>query len=82
MVDVREADEWAQGRAAGARHIALGKLPAKAVTLSPNAPVLVICASGNRSRRAASFLRDQGFDAKSVRGGTAAWSRANLPMTK
>ncbi len=82
LVDVREERELAHGRADGARHIALGNLAAQAMTLPPDSPVLVICASGNRSRRGAGFLRDQGFNAKSVRGGTAAWSRANLPMAK
>lgn len=80
LVDVREDHEWSRGRAAGARHIALGKLQGQVRSIPQAKPVLVICASGNRSRGAAKFLREQGFDARSVSGGTSAWARANLPI--
>lgn len=80
LVDVREGWEWSQGRASGARHIPLGKLAGALNNLPRDKQVLVICASGNRSLSAAQFLQQQGFDAKSVKGGTSAWARAGLPI--
>ena len=80
LVDIREGWEWAQGRAAGARHMPLGQIAVGMKRIPADRPVLLICASGNRSKMAAKFLQERGFDAKSVRGGTSAWARANLPL--
>jgi glyoxylase-like metal-dependent hydrolase (beta-lactamase superfamily II) len=40
-------------------------------------PVAVVCAHGNASRGAALLLRSFGFEARSLRGGMAAWSVAH-----
>jgi sulfur-carrier protein adenylyltransferase/sulfurtransferase len=63
VVDVREPHEWAQGHIAGATHIPLGDLPARApVDLADRAaPLLLQCRSGARSARAAEWLRAQGY---------------------
>jgi len=83
LVDVREDFEWRQGHAAGARHIPLLELPARLAELSRETPVYLICASGNRSGRAAEFLGRNGFArAINVRGGTVAWHRAGLPIER
>lgn len=80
LVDIREGWEWAQGRAAGARHMPLGQIAVGMKRIPADKPVLLICASGNRSKMAAKFLQERGFEAKSVRGGTSAWARASLPL--
>ncbi len=80
LVDIRESWEWAQGRAAGARHVPLGQIAIGMQRIPRDRPVLLICASGNRSKMAAKFLQERGFEAKSVRGGTSAWARASLPL--
>ena len=83
LIDVREQDEWTSGHARGARHIPLGDLPAKLDELPREAPVYLICATGNRSRNAAAFLQGNGFAKPiNVRGGTAAWRRAGLPIDR
>ena len=83
LVDVREQHEWTAGHARGARHIPLGDLPAKLGELPREAPVYLICATGNRSRNAAAFLTKHGFARPiSVRGGTVAWQRAGLPIDR
>jgi queuine tRNA-ribosyltransferase len=83
LVDVREQHEWTAGHARGARHIPLGDLPAKLDELPREAPVYLICATGNRSRNAATFLTKNGFDRPiNVRGGTVAWQRAGLPIDR
>lgn len=83
LVDVREPHEWRAGHAPGSRHIPLNELPAQLDALPRNAPVYLICRSGNRSHTAAAFLARNGFDRPvNVRGGIIAWQRAGLPIEK
>lgn len=83
LIDVREPHEWRAGHARGARHIPLAELPRRLDQLPREAPVYLICDTGNRSRNAATFLRKNGFSRPvSVRGGTAAWHRAGLPIER
>ncbi len=76
LVDVREAVEWRSGHAPQAVHVPLGDLERGSRRLRKDRPVLVVCASGMRSRTGAKQLRALGFDAASVSGGMAAWRRA------
>ncbi len=83
LVDVREADEWAAGHAAGALHLPLGELALRHDDLPRDRETLLICASGNRSKVAAQVLARAGHDrASSVEGGTIAWARAGLPVER
>jgi len=41
--------------------------------------VAVVCGHGNSSRQVTAWLAAQGFDARSLNGGMAAWTRAALP---
>ena len=83
LIDVREDVEWRRGHAEGARHVPLDQLPVHLDELPRAAPVYLICATGNRSRTAARFLRQQGFERPiNVRGGTVAWQRAGLPVSR
>ncbi|GAA4833703.1 rhodanese-like domain-containing protein [Kitasatospora terrestris] len=74
VLDVREAFEFTAGHVPGSRWIPLGQLAGGLDGLPRTGPVLVICASGNRSRVGAELLTRAGFDAVSVSGGVAAWS--------
>ncbi|MBK5248540.1 MAG: rhodanese-like domain-containing protein [Actinomycetales bacterium] len=77
LVDVRERQEWKRGHAPQAVHVPLAEVSEKAPRrLSKDRPVVVVCASGMRSRSGAKQLRALGFDATSVSGGMAAWQRA------
>jgi rhodanese-related sulfurtransferase len=68
---VREHHEWRAGHARGARH------------LSGGAEIHVICASGHRSQVVARLLWHAGCEmVASVRGGTAGWRRAELPIDR
>jgi rhodanese-related sulfurtransferase len=83
LVDVREPHEWRAGRARGARHIPLAQLPQQLESLSRQAPVYLICRSGNRSHTAAAYLKKAGFERPiNVRGGMLAWERAGLPVER
>jgi len=76
LLDVRENSEWKSGHAPGAVHVALGDIDKAPRRLRQGRPVVVMCASGMRSRTAAKHLRGLGWDAASLSGGIVAWQRA------
>ncbi|MFK4149658.1 rhodanese-like domain-containing protein [Streptomyces sp. NPDC004065] len=82
LLDVRERDEWSAGHAPGAVHA-----PLSGLTLGeplPGAahgrPLVVICRSGYRSRRAARLMAGRGAEAVDVVGGMKAWAAAGHPV--
>ncbi|MBN0042784.1 rhodanese-like domain-containing protein [Streptomyces actuosus] len=82
LLDVREAYEWQAGHVPGAVHLPLAALAA-GTGLPGEAqarPVVVICRSGNRSKRAAELLVARGADAVDVIGGMRDWAAAGLPV--
>ena len=78
LLDVREPDEVAMGRVPGAMAIARGVLESAVEARVPRGrPVVVYCASGNRSALAADTLRQMGYaEVASMRGGIRGWSDA------
>lgn len=80
VVDVREAYEYAAGHVPGAKLIPMAAVHAHMADLPRNEAVYVICASGNRSLAAASWMKSAGIDAWSVAGGTSAWASAGGPL--
>ena len=84
LVDVCEPAEFAAGHATGARNVPLGSIEtAKNLPSNKALPLVVMCASGARSMRAAALLRKAGYEnAVPVAGGNAAWREANLPIEK
>lgn len=82
VIDVREPDEYAAGHVPGARLLPLGELAARHEEIAETDRLHVICASGKRSLQAARWLKDMGYDAVSVAGGTIAWTEAGLPVDR
>ncbi len=81
LLDVRSAGEWRSGHAPGAEHIPLGELSGWGADLATDLPVVVICASGNRSALAATTLARQGMKlVYNFSGGMASWKGAGLPV--
>src|SRR5690348_5145796 len=80
LVDVREDHEWAAGRVAGARHIALGVLAGQAETIDRDQPVIFQCRVGARSAMATQAFRAAGYEAYSMAGGLLRWSDEGLPL--
>jgi rhodanese-related sulfurtransferase len=80
LIDVREEWEFRRRRVPGATLIPLGQLTLRVDELPRDRRILIICEHGNRSLSAAEYLRRRGLDAVSIRGGTSAWARANLPV--
>src|SRR5690242_16636445 len=83
IVDCREADEHAQGAIPGAIWIPRGFLEARIEKHVPDraSPIVVYCASGNRSLFAVRSLAEMGYtNARSLAGGFKGWKTAGLPF--
>lgn len=84
ILDVRETGEWNSGHITGARHITLGQLDKRMSEIEKfkDRPIIIVCASGNRSSSACGQLKKGGFEKVfSLAGGISAWIEANLPLT-
>jgi rhodanese-related sulfurtransferase len=83
VVDVREPAEFNAGHLPNARNIPLKDLDKRSGDLPAGKPVIVVCASGQRSARAAATLRKTGRDQVfCLDGGLQAWQQAGLPVLK
>jgi rhodanese-related sulfurtransferase len=80
VLDVREKDEWAAGRAPNAIYAPLADLPTSLGNVPHGEQIPVICRSGGRSSRAVEWLQREGFDPVNVAGGMKAWAAAGKPM--
>ncbi|MDQ3340727.1 MAG: molybdopterin-synthase adenylyltransferase MoeB [Myxococcota bacterium] len=81
LIDVREADEHAQGTIPGTTHIPRGFLELRIERAVQNReqPVVLYCQSGTRSVLAVRSLQELGYtNVKSLAGGFTAWKRAGL----
>jgi molybdopterin/thiamine biosynthesis adenylyltransferase/rhodanese-related sulfurtransferase len=82
LVDVRELDEWLEGRIPGAVHVPRGFLESRIEQAAPDRSqaILLYCAAGNRSAFAAKTLNDLGYESvASLAGGYTDWKRSGLP---
>ena len=77
VVDVREAEELASGHIPGAKHVPRSYLESRIEGAVPDrsTPVILYCASGNRSAYAArTLLQDMGYEnVRSMKGGITLW---------
>lgn len=82
LLDVREANEYAEVHARGAQLMPLSSIEEHYESLDKTRDIVVICRSGARSARAAQFLLDRGYHAINLEGGTLAWEEQGLPVEK
>lgn len=82
ILDVREPFEYVSGHVPGALPLPLSAVHTNLSRLPTDQPVYVICASGNRSKTAASWLRSAGVDAISVAPGTGGWVVHGGPVVR
>jgi len=84
LIDVRTPGEFRAVRATRAENVPLDRIGGAldGLKLPTDAPVYVICHSGNRSRRAAQVMRKAGYDAVNVVGGTSSWLARDLPCKR
>lgn len=82
VLDVREPAEYAAGHVPGALNLPQAELASRLEELPRDRELLVICEAGSRSRKAAQWLTQLGFDhAVNVSGGTSAWRAAGQSVT-
>ena len=84
LVDVRGADEWANGYIPGAVLVPLGELAERIEEVAPDRsrPVVLYCAVGARSLRGAKALEELGYQRPvSLAGGIVDWMSRGYPST-
>jgi rhodanese-related sulfurtransferase len=84
-LDVRRADEYEEGHIAGTilidvtkddfKEIALQKLP-------KDKTIVLYCRGGNRSKKAAKILTEEGYKVVELSKGYMSWKSAGKPVTK
>jgi rhodanese-related sulfurtransferase len=92
FVDVREPDEWAEGRIPGARHFPRGFLEVRADLAHPkrdawladrDRKLVLYCGGGHRSALAAQALHEMGFtNVRSLAEGWSGWLRRGYPVER
>ncbi len=87
IIDVRNAEQYAQGHLPKARNLPLKELAERISEIErlKGKPVIITCdgGSGGPSTSAAKVLKQQGFtDVSILDGGVAAWRKADLPVEK
>lgn len=81
LVDVRSRVEYRQGHLPGRLNIPLNELQGRVSEVPAGKPVVVVCASGNRSRTGASIFARAGFEnVYNLQGGTSAWVQSGYPL--
>lgn len=79
LVDVRTADEFAEGHLPNAINIDINgdEFELQTAKLDKEKPVMVYCKMGGRSAKAASKLKEQGFkNITDLDGGITSWKEA------
>ncbi len=85
VVDVCETGEFAAGHVGGARNVPLAQLEQRLpeVVKNKGVPLILVCASGIRAKRALAIAKKLGYEkAQVLAGGLKAWKDANLPVEK
>ena len=82
VIDVREAEELAQARLAGAVHLPMSAFDPDKVPTDTGKKVVFICALGQRSEQIGMYVVSQGIldEAYNMAGGLEAWAGAGLPL--
>ena len=82
VLDVRDDDEFAEGRIPGSVHIPYGDLPERLPELSKDRAIAAVCSGGKRSGLAASILQREGFErvVHVGHGGVGTWKAAGRPI--
>ncbi len=81
LIDVRSANEMAQGMLPGAEAMPMHLVPLRIDELRDAEKIVVYCRTGARSAQVCAFLQQQGVDhAINLRGGIVDWYRQGFPI--
>ncbi|MGE4241858.1 rhodanese-like domain-containing protein [Ramlibacter sp.] len=85
VVDLSDADEFARGHIVGAKSIPMAQLEQRLPEVVKNKalPVIFVCATGGKSKKAEAIAKNLGYaEAQALGGGLSAWKEASLPLQK
>ena len=80
VLDVRSAEEFAQGHVPTAMLIPHDELAARLGELDRDRPILLYCRSGRRADLAEKVLVEHGFDVRQIEGSWLRWEAEALPV--
>jgi len=83
LVDVREADEWAQSHIKGATHIPLAQVSLDKMPAFAGKKLVMQCKAGGRSRAACGKLTNETSDLSvyNLEGGILSWIQAGYKVS-
>ena len=79
VIDVRGETEYLAGHVEGSDRVSVGRISAHSVGRADT--VIVVCANGKLSKRAAKKLVKEGYQTYHLKGGLGAWHDFGLPLT-
>jgi len=84
IVDIRSAAQFKEGHIVGSLSLPMAELEQKVKKLEKfkSQPMIIVCASGLESPRAAVLLGKQGFNIRILGSGMRAWREAAMPLVK
>ena len=83
LVDVRTTMEYMQGHVPNAINIPLNELHRRIAEVTSDKPVVVICASGNRSQEGSAILAAAAYpEVYNLQGGTMIWMMNGQPLER
>lgn len=80
VLDVREEEELKGGVIPGSIHLPMSDISEWIKFLDERPKYATICSHGGRSRRAATMLSMEGYDAVTVRGGYSLWKKRGYSL--
>jgi rhodanese-related sulfurtransferase len=80
LLDIRENYERARALIPGSLHIPMNTIPYRLAELDPSRAIVVYCAHGNRSYGVSGWLIQQGYKARSLKGGIVDWQQQRGPV--
>ncbi|KLV05681.1 MULTISPECIES: rhodanese-like domain-containing protein [Photobacterium] len=86
FVDIRSRDEYRGGHIAGSLHILPSQIKEQnygELENHKNAPIIVVCKTGQTAQESANLLHKAGFDnVNLLKDGLISWNEANLPLIR
>jgi rhodanese-related sulfurtransferase len=85
VIDVSTKEEFSASHIKTSLSVPLEELEARLQVVAKNksVPLIMVCDSGVRSKRAQATAQKLGYDkVHSLQGGLKAWKEANLPVSK
>ncbi len=84
ILDLRSDESFLSGHIVDAISLPVAQLQEKTKKIEKfkSQPIVLVCASGVESARAATILAQKGFNPYILSGGMRAWREANMPIIK